>query len=76
MYSRKALYVFLSYIKFGKAPSKKTRRIHGKMIRFLKRNHKQAEAAILSALKGKKKLSKKEAKELPRLGTIQTMLAQ
>lgn len=75
-YVRKARLIFLSYIKFRKAPKRKTRVIHGKMIRFVKRNHRQAQTAILSALKNKKKLSNEVKKELAMLRTIQTLLEQ
>ncbi len=75
-YSRTACRVFISYIKFRKARRQKTRVIHGKMIRFLKRNLSQAEEALESTMKDKKILSSKIQKDLAMLRTIRTMLEQ
>lgn len=69
-YSRVARRTYLNYIKFRKAKRKVKHKVHGQMLRFVKRNYRQAKALA-------DKISDKTSDmTLKRLETIATMIAQ
>lgn len=73
---RRARKVFLHYIKFKNAKRLKTRLVHGKMLRFVKRNLAQARVVLNRHMSGKKKITKKDLREIRILETIGTLLEQ
>ena len=79
-YSRKARRTFLNYIKLGKKKRKESRKVQGKMIRFLARNLKQLKQAyemVLEKAKSEDLFKSAEALGIPKeIKTIETILEQ
>ena len=69
-YSRVARRAYLNYIKFRKASRQVKNKTHGKMLRFVKRNLRQAEALLKTCAEMKDK------KTLATIATIRKLVAQ
>ena len=79
-YQRKARKTFLNYIKLGRKKKKESRKVQGKMIRFLERNLKQLKQAYKiasSKLKSEKLFVENENYPVPKeIKTIEKLLEQ
>lgn len=76
-YARVAKKLFLEYIKLGRKSKVRTKKVHGRMLRFVKRNYGQALEAFERALKGGDAVAEREKQRvLEMLDTIATLLSQ
>jgi hypothetical protein len=75
-HARRARRVFLDYIKLRRARRTKTRAVHGRMIRFVRRNLAQARKLFERSLAGAQKLTRAQERTVRMLDTIGRLLEQ